>query len=457
MNGKEKLYLLLNRIEDARVIAPSGQPALLDPSKGLYQNYSGTELPQLLTKLEKDEKVLKVLKVPTRIKSYLDEFDPYDHADDGCWHLQLLPAFDRYFLKIQQEPEYQRFTGKKPVTSPEKLGSSTLMPYEEKLGRIVKAIIEARKATRKDQPTTLHTNANSGLNYLDNEEIRNILLQLQDEKIIKVRQITNRLLPLSEQPINPSLFYIDVLDGFDTWYEGYQIKQKGKIENLSATNFGQIYSVLAQIDDQLQLSQSSTLNLPFIRSLNEIEGYDSHDIDELADWYLTALNYLQKIGVIKDYSHSKNSVDAEVQVDVNNFLDTWETAKLVEQKRGSIEPVLPTVTKPSEAQKPLTSSYNDKTSTLHIQERELKLQKDRFRTNLIALLMKSPQNKKKDWSWDEVVQQIEGTDDEVVLQKCRKKFYPACDGLAKAIAQKTGINDFLDYTQNTVHINPKYI
>lgn len=121
MSGKEKLYFLLDAIDDARAIAPSGQPLIIDPANDLNLNYRDVELSQLFTKLEKDEQVLKVLQVPSRIKTIdiVEDLDPYDHADDGCWHIELLPAFDSYFLKIQQEPEYQEFTGKKPLPKPQ--------------------------------------------------------------------------------------------------------------------------------------------------------------------------------------------------------------------------------------------------------------------------------------------------------------------------------------------------
>lgn len=121
LNGKQKIYFLLNRIDDVRTISPSGQPLKIDPMNDLSGNYRPDELSQLFTKLEKDEQVLKVLKVPSRIKTIdiVEDLDPYEHADDGCWHIELLPNFDSYFLKIQQEPEYQKFTGKKPTTTPQ--------------------------------------------------------------------------------------------------------------------------------------------------------------------------------------------------------------------------------------------------------------------------------------------------------------------------------------------------
>lgn len=237
MNGKEKLYFLLDAIEDVRAIAPSGRPLIIDPMNDLNDKIRDVELTRLFTKLEKDEQILKVLQVPSGIKTIdiVEDLDPYDQPyehDDGCWHIELLPAFDSYFLKIQQELEYQEFTGKKPAGSPTNPNSNALMTYERKLDLIVKAVVDARKATRKGQSTALYLNATNGLDRLDKEEIRNILLQLQDENALKINPIINRLLPLSQQPTSPNHFLLDILDGFDDWYASYLLKQKTQLENL---------------------------------------------------------------------------------------------------------------------------------------------------------------------------------------------------------------------------------
>src|SRR3989344_2418611 len=128
MTKREKLYFLVDHIEEARAITPSGQPILVDPTNDLNRRISDIELKQLFTKLEKDEQVLKVLQVLSGISGVeiVEDPDPYDppyQQDDGCWHIELLPAFDKYFSKIQQEPEYQEFTGKKPVGKPIKPSS----------------------------------------------------------------------------------------------------------------------------------------------------------------------------------------------------------------------------------------------------------------------------------------------------------------------------------------------
>ena len=279
MNGKEKIYFLLNRIDDVRTIAPLGQPLIIDPTNDLNRRYTAIELSQLFSKLENDEQILKVIQVPSRTKNIdiIENLDPFDHVDDGCWHIELLPAFDGYFLKLQQEPEYQEFTGKKPVSSPTKPNSKTLITYEEKLDLVVKAILDAKKATRKDQPTTLYLNGTNGLDRLDREEIRNVLLQLQDENALKVHPLNNRLLSANQQPTH--YFSLDIPD-FDSWYEGYLIKQRSKPDNLDWLNLLKVLDVCSDIDQQLQVTGNTTVAIPsfpypYLGRYLELFPYDS--------------------------------------------------------------------------------------------------------------------------------------------------------------------------------------
>ncbi|MDP2637542.1 MAG: TIGR02391 family protein [Candidatus Levybacteria bacterium] len=111
MTGKQKLYFLLDAIEDKRVLTPLGKPVLIHSYKDLKMNYTSVDLIQLLTKLETDEKILKILATPTASPNAA-LFDPYTNPEEEYYYLELLPAFNGYFQKIQQEPEYQEFTGK---------------------------------------------------------------------------------------------------------------------------------------------------------------------------------------------------------------------------------------------------------------------------------------------------------------------------------------------------------
>jgi hypothetical protein len=80
MDGKEKLYFLLDAINDARVLAPAGQPLIIDPTNDLNRRIREIELKQLFAKLENDEKVLRVLQLPSGISrvEIVEDLDPYD-------------------------------------------------------------------------------------------------------------------------------------------------------------------------------------------------------------------------------------------------------------------------------------------------------------------------------------------------------------------------------------------
>ena len=96
MTGKEKLYFLLNRIDDKRVLTPIGQAILIHPMGDLSGNYADVELMMLFKKLQDDEKVLKV----TRVPEAKDGWSLRNYEDD-YYGLELLPVFDEYFTKIQ--------------------------------------------------------------------------------------------------------------------------------------------------------------------------------------------------------------------------------------------------------------------------------------------------------------------------------------------------------------------
>jgi len=345
MTGKEKLYFLLGAIDDAGAITPSGQPLTIDPVNNLNKRVRDIELVQLFTKLEKDEQILKILKAPSRIKEVdiVESLDPYDYADDGCWHIKLLPAFDNYFLKIQQEPEYQEFIGKKPQSSQTKTSGNALMTYEEKLDLVVKAVVEAKKATRKGQSTILYLNATNGLNRLDREEIRNILLQLQDENALKLNPKTNRLLPLNQQPTKPTYFLLDILDCFDDWYASYLIQQKSKPENLDWLNLLKILDVCSDIDQQIQMTRNTSVTIPsfpypYIGRFLELFPYDSIGTRKSYQQHRwEGAQYLLRQGIATDIKTKTDDMlgygNIAIKIDPVKFDDFYKAIKNEFEKR----------------------------------------------------------------------------------------------------------------------------
>jgi len=102
-------------------------------------------------------------------------------------------------------------------------------------------------------------------------------------------------------------------------------------------------------------------------------------------------------------------------------------------------------------------TYDPQKGELDIEGKKVRLNKDSFRAKLLELLLKDDKSRKKEWSCDEVIEAIEDTKDEELTKENKNKFYPACDGLSKHIASKTGVNDLLAFTKSTVQINSKYL
>jgi len=327
MNGKEKIYFLIDALDDTRTITPAGQPLIIDPTNDLNRNYRDIELAQLFIKLANDEKILKVLKAPSRTKEIdiIEDLDPYDHADDGCWHIELLPSFDSYFSKIKLEPEYQDFTGYKPA-SQIKPTSNNLMTYEKKLDLVVKAVLEASKTVRKGVFTvTLYLNATNGLDRLPREEIHNILLQLQDDKSLKVHPLNNRLLPPNQQPTH--YFLLDIPE-FADWYEGYLMQQKTGLEKIDYINMLRIYDVVLDVNEQVQLTNKTTVTihlLPHLVRFSVLFPTDSIGFrDKYCETRWDSLKYLKQKGVIDDFKH-------------NEALHRWQTTVTVSFKLSKFD------------------------------------------------------------------------------------------------------------------------
>lgn len=480
MTGKEKLYFLLDAIDDARVLAPSGQPLLIDPTNDLNRRYREIELSQLFTKLTRDEKVLQVLKAPSRTNTALDEFDPYEHADDGCWHIKLLPAFDRYFLKVQQEPEYQEFTGKKPINRFITTNSNSSATYQEKLKEVISKLKDERDLTRKDHKTKV-TFDDGSFTDIRIQDVCKILLKLQDDE--GVIKILDALQPLetvpTEQIINPSdnddyegveVITVELGEEFDNWFENYLMREKTDIKNLDFINMLRIYDVVLDINEQVQLTNKTTVTIHLLPPLIRFSVLFPADSIGLRDKYCEtrwdSLKYLREKGIISDFKH-------------NEGLHRWQTTVTVPLKLSKFdefylkikdEYVKRNKTADKKDEKPRTESltidpkkvttkvtYNAQKGELDIEGKKVKLKKDSFRAKLLELLLKDNESRKKEWSWDEVIEAIEDTKDKELTKENKNKFYPACDGLSKHIASKTGVNDLLTFTKSTVQINSKYL
>ena len=347
MNARQKLYFLLSRIEEGLTITPSEQPVLIHQNYELNRKYKDIELVQIFTKLERDEKVLSVVEVPAGINSSYKEFSERKESDRGRWHLKILPAFDGYYLKIQHESEYQKFTGKIPP------------------GRI----------------------------------------QILYSKIAEVDEqidIRRKAFAQAQSYINDNPLYSE------------------------ATRVGQ----LAKVDLQAQTDISNFINQKetYLKELS-LRKSDIKPPSSTKEKYDGIISEIRK----------KTNTNSDFK---KRYEDTLKSIKL--NKKTSIF-------------KKLDLGYDNATKTLKVKGISLNFKQDSFRAKLVELLFSKKGRLDKEWSWDEVLEEIEDITDTDLLKENKKRFYPACDGFSKTVAQKTGVNDLLVYTKSTVRVNPKYI
>ncbi len=350
------------------------------------------------------------------------------------------------------------------------------MTYEEKLNIIISAIREAQKATRKEHYTSLYLTKDNRLTEIDPNELHDILLKLQDdEKIITVKDIPTKLKPVIEQTDDAfkgekTYFLIDILDGFDDWYENYSMRQKTDLQNLDYINMLRIYDVVLDINEQIQLTNKTTVSIHLLPPIIRFSALFPADSIGLRDKYCEtrwdSLKYLKEKGIIDEFKHNSAFHRWDTVVTVSLKLSRFD--EFYQKIRG--EYVKRNKSNDKKEEKPKTESlkidpkkvtakvtYNTQKGELDIEGKKVKFKKDSFRAKLLELLLKDDKSRKREWSWDEVIEEIEGVNEMDKLKRLKKKFYPACDGLTKHIALKIGVNDLLIFNKSTVQINPKYL
>lgn len=151
LTGKQKLYFLLINIKNQKEITPSNRPVKLHPANDLNNRLSKYDLDYLFEKLEVDEKVIKVRKTEEKYKPR------FYQMDSGCYLIDVLKRFDEYFSQIELEPEYQKFTGKRPSTpkSQSKIQFEPNRKAVEKIWNVLQEIEEKRQLGSDDKSIRL--------------------------------------------------------------------------------------------------------------------------------------------------------------------------------------------------------------------------------------------------------------------------------------------------------------
>ena len=346
------------------------------------------------------------------------------------------------------------------------------MTYEEKLDLLINELAEAKKRTRIGQPAKIFVTKQSELvKKIIPQEIHELLLQLQDdEKILTIKEIPTDLKTGWEVNLEKiDYFLVDILDVFDDWYESYLMKQKTGLESIDYINMLRIYDVVLDINEQIQLTNKTTVSIHLLPSLVRFSALFPADTIGMRDKYCEtrwdSLKYLKEKGFIDEFKHNSAfhrwDTIVTVTLKLSKFDEFYRKIKDEYVKRNKTD---------RKEEKPKTNNlkidtkkvaikvtYDPQKGELDIEGKKVRLNKDSFRAKLLELLLKDDKSRKKEWSWDEVIEAIEDTKDKELTKENKNKFYPACDGLSKHIASKTGVNDLLAFTKSTVQINSKYL
>lgn len=346
------------------------------------------------------------------------------------------------------------------------------MTYEEKLDLLINELAEDKKRTRIGQPAKIFVTKQSELvKKIIPQEIHELLLQLQDdEKILTIKEIPTDLKTGWEVNLEKiDYFLVDILDVFDDWYESYLMKQKTGLESIDYINMLRIYDVVLDINEQIQLTNKTTVSIHLLPSLVRFSALFPADTIGMRDKYCEtrwdSLKYLKEKGFIDEFKHNSAfhrwDTIVTVTLKLSKFDEFYRKIKDEYVKRNKTD---------RKEEKPKTNNlkidtkkvaikvtYDPQKGELDIEGKKVRLNKDSFRAKLLELLLKDDKSRKKEWSWDEVIEAIEDTKDKELTKENKNKFYPACDGLTKHIASKTGVNDLLIFNKSTVQINPKYL
>jgi hypothetical protein len=101
-------------------------------------------------------------------------------------------------------------------------------------------------------------------------------------------------------------------------------------------------------------------------------------------------------------------------------------------------------------------TYDPSSGVLFLNDKVAQFKKNNLRAKILETMTKSDKAKKKSWSWDELIEEIEGIESpDPKLYK--QKIYDAAKKANDYIASKTGVIDFLRVDMNTSQINPTYL
>jgi len=228
------------------------------------------------------------------------------------------------------------------------------MTYEEKLQKIVGKLKDERDLTRKGHKTKVAFDDRS-FTKVRIGDICKILLKLQDDegaiKIIDAFQPIETV--ATEQIISPSnndnyegvkVITIELDKEFDGWYGNYLLGQKSKLDKIDWINLLKIYDVTLDIEQQLQIINSTTIHIPCLPQMVRFQllfPMDSIGTRRIyQDYRWEGVKYLANQGVVKDLKLIRDDLfeygSIKLTVDLLSFNDFLKEIAKEYQRRNKV-------------------------------------------------------------------------------------------------------------------------
>lgn len=183
------------------------------------------------------------------------------------------------------------------------------MTYEEKLDKLIERLAEERRLTRKGHSTlvTFAPGSFTKLMYLD---VVKLCLQLQDDegvlKIVNAYQGVDTFDPYepagTTNYLDSDSLVVELSDKFDVWYEQKLLERKSNFDQLDYKNLVKIIDVALDIDQQLQISGSTKVeieSLPQVARFRDLFPGDSISTRKMYEQYRQeGATYLKNKGAL---------------------------------------------------------------------------------------------------------------------------------------------------------------
>ena len=198
------------------------------------------------------------------------------------------------------------------------------LTYEQTQDILVEDILETRKQSASNSPIKISANDGSRLVHADSGLLDQIVQKMDfEDGVIKILKAPNGR-------VDEPAYVIELQPPFESWVREYILGQKSRPEALNYDHFYALYDLVLDINSQLQIQQSETVNIFYSEISRFPDFYLGHDRESSIYWekYRTYRNnsfeYLKRNNCILDLipvndDGADNIYEYRITVDIVKF------------------------------------------------------------------------------------------------------------------------------------------